>query len=118
MKYMLMIYNNPAGWEAEGLLDEVMADVDALMAELTESGEMIGGQALADPVNSRTVRVRDGIPAVTDGPYLEAKEYLAGYCLLECETEERALEIAARWPDARLNAVELRPIMDDSGMEM
>ncbi|WP_233507333.1 YciI family protein [Spongiactinospora gelatinilytica] len=52
--------------------------------------EWIGGEALADPFNSRTVRVRDGVPAVTDGPYLEAKEHLAGYCLVECESLERA----------------------------
>jgi hypothetical protein len=55
---------------------------------------------------------------VTDGPFPEAKEHLAGYCLLQCDTPERADEIAAAWPDARFNGVELRPILDPAGMEM
>jgi hypothetical protein len=49
---------------------------------------------------------------------VEAKEHLAGFCIFEFETEERALEIAARWPDARYAAVELRPLMHEAGMEM
>lgn len=62
--------------------------------------------------------MRDGVPAVTDGPFVEAKEFLAGYCLLECESLDRATEIAARWSDARFNGVELRPLMDQGGTEM
>ena len=62
--------------------------------------------------------MRDGVPAITDGPFLEAKEQLAGICLFDCETLERATDIAARWPDARHWAVELRPLMHASGAEM
>jgi hypothetical protein len=58
------------------------------------------------------------VPAITDGPYVEAKEQLAGYCLLECDSLERATEIAVRWPDASYAAVELRPLMGQSGTEM
>lgn len=109
MKYMLLIYSNPAAWDAMSQdLDQVMAEVDQIMAELKETGEWVGGEALADPVNTKTVRVRDGVPTVTDGPFLESKEHLAGYCVFECETVERATEIAARWPDARYDAVERR----------
>jgi hypothetical protein len=117
---MLMIFNNPAAIASfgEGELERVMDEVEAIMGELQASGEWLGGEALADVSQSRTVRVRDGVPAVTDGPYLEAKEHLAGYCLLDCETEQRAIEIAARWPDARYTAVELRPLMETSGAEM
>ena len=75
-------------------------------------------EGLADSSLAKTVRVRDGVPAVTDGPFVEAKEHLAGYCLFECETPERAIEIAVRWPDARHWAVELRPLMTASGEEM
>jgi hypothetical protein len=64
------------------------------------------------------VKVRDGVPAVTDGPYLEAKEHLVGFCLFECESVERATEIATRWPDARHWAVEVRPLMEAGGIEM
>ncbi|NUP03691.1 MAG: YciI family protein [Nonomuraea sp.] len=114
MKYMLLIYSNPAAQQAvaDGF-DEVMAEVDALMKELDESGELAGGQALGDPATSKTVMVRDGVPAVTDGPFLEAKEYLAGYLIVDCASVERATEIAARWPDARLCAMEVRPIVDE-----
>ena len=120
MRYILLIYNNPATLEAfsEAELAEVMSTVDTIMAELGASGEWLGGEGLAHPSQSKTVRVRGGVPAITDGPFVEAKEQLAGYCLLECETEERALEIAARWPDSHYAAVELRPLMGPSGTEM
>jgi hypothetical protein len=55
---------------------------------------------------------------VTDGPYLEAKEHLVGFSLFECESVERATEIATRWPDARYWAVEVRPLMGAGGVEM
>ena len=111
---MLLIYNNPATLEAlsEEERDELMGEVDALVTELTESGEWVGGEALADPSHTRTVRVRGGVPAVTDGPFAEAKEQLAGYCVVDCEFPERAVEIAARWPDARFWAMEVRQILD------
>jgi hypothetical protein len=119
MKYMLLIYSNPETWEVMSKdIDTVMGEVDEIVRDLTESGEWVGGEALADPVNTRTIRVRERVPAVTDGPYLEAKEHLAGYCVIECDSPERAVEIATRWPDARYNAVEIRPVMDQSGIEM
>lgn len=74
--------------------------------------------ALAHPAKTRSVRVRDGVPVTTDGPYVETKEQLAGYFVLDCESLERAEEIAASFPDARFAAVEVHPIMDLSGQEM
>jgi hypothetical protein len=120
VKYMLLIYQNPAGLEAlsEEERNAVFNDVDTIMKELTESGEWIGGDGLADPSQTKTVKVRDGVPAVTDGPYLEAKEHLVGFCVFECENVERATEIATRWPDARHWAVEVRPLMEAGGIEM
>jgi hypothetical protein len=116
---MLLIYSNPETVQALGEdLDAVMSEVGALVGELTKTGEWLGGEALADPVVAKTVRVHDGVPVVTDGPFVEAKEHLAGYCLLECESLERALEIAARWPDARFKGVELRPLMSGSADEV
>ena len=73
---------------------------------------------LADQAQAQGVRVRDGAPVVTDGPYIEAKEYLASFTLVDCETEERALEIAARDPAARFGQVELWPILHEAGVEM
>jgi hypothetical protein len=117
VKYMLLIYDNAQtretflGTQGEAL----MAEVDAIMKELTESGELVGGEALADP---STIRVVDGAPAITDGPYAEAKEHLGGYLIVDCETPERAAEIAMRWPSARFSPLEVRPIMDTAGAEM
>lgn len=120
MKYMLLIYNNPATYEAwpEQERAALFGEVEVIMKELTESGELISAEALADPSNTKTVRVRDGVPAVTDGPFAEAKEHLAGYLMVECESPERAVEIAARWPDARYFAMEVRPIMSQSGTDL
>jgi hypothetical protein len=120
VKYILLIYQNPATLEtfSEEERDRVMAEAGELMEELTQSGEWVGGEALADPSNSKTVRVRGGVPAVTDGPFVEAKEQLVGYSIVECETPERATEIAARWPDARYWAMEVRPVMEPGGEEM
>lgn len=131
MKYMLLIYSNPESWGHPMYLrahealtmsgeerDEMTEQFEALFKEITESGELVGGEALADPVNARTVRVRDGVPATTDGPFSEAKEHLAGFFVVDCESVERVTEIAARFPDARFAAVEVRPIMNLSGQEM
>jgi hypothetical protein len=120
MKYMLMIYDNPDTRELftspEG--KELLEEMDALMAQLTASGELVGGEALADPSNTRTVSVQEGVPVVTDGPLAEAKEHFGGYLIVECESIERAVEIAAGWPSARFAPMEVRPIMDPAGMEM
>jgi hypothetical protein len=120
VKYILLIYQNPATWEtfSEDERNRVMAEVGDIMGELEQTGEWVGGEGLADPSNTKTVRVREGIPAVTDGPFVEAKEQLAGYCIVECESPERAVEIAARWPDARYWAMEVRPLMEAAGEEM
>ncbi|HEU5155490.1 MAG TPA: YciI family protein [Streptosporangiaceae bacterium] len=131
MKYLLLIYGNQENWEhplfvrhpdflalPAGEQEELTRQAAALRRELTESGELLGGEALADSVTGRTVRVRAGVPVVTDGPYVEAKEQLAGYIVVDCADLERASEIAARIPDARFTAVEVRPIVDLSGQEM
>jgi len=131
MKYLLLIYSNPENWEHPLFLrnpeylamplrqrDELARQAEALHQEITESGELVVAAALADPVTTRTIRVRGGVPATTDGPCIETKEQLAGYLVLDCESPERAREIAARIPDARFAAVEVHSIMASSGQEM
>jgi hypothetical protein len=119
VKYMLLIYDNPDTREAffgeSGAA--LMSEVGALMNELTQSGELVGGEGLADPSNTKTIRPHAGVPVITDGPFAEAKEHLGGYLIVDCESPERATEIAARWPNARFCAMEVRPIMDPAGME-
>ena len=116
MKYMLLIWNNPENWDV--VPDAEYAEYTALDQALLESGELIISAALAEPVTTRTVRVREGVAATTDGPFLEAKEHLAGYFLVECSSPERALAIAAVIPAARSDRVEVRPVMDTAGLQM
>jgi hypothetical protein len=120
VKYMLLIYVNPATLEAlsEEERDAIFRDHDEFQKLTTESGELLGTKALADPPNTATVRVRDGVPVVTDGPYLEAKEHFAGYYLVDCESRQRAIELAALLPDAKYSAMEVRAVMHETGMEM
>jgi hypothetical protein len=122
MKYMILIHSNPqslALWET--LTEEQQWDLGRghmkLSEELAESGELIVSEGLADPEKARWVSVRDGETVVSDGPFAEVKEHLAGFYLLECESLERAIEWAAKVPDAHLREVEVRPILDMSGWE-
>jgi hypothetical protein len=122
VKYMLLIWNRPGF--VEGLSEQernaIFGEVDEIMKELTESGELVGGAALADPAQTRTVRLVGDRPEITDGPFMESKEQFAGYLTVDCDSPERAAEIAARWPDVRmgLGVLEVRPVMDDGGAEM
>ncbi|WP_433207492.1 YciI family protein [Dactylosporangium sp. CS-047395] len=113
MKYLLLIHMNPDVWSTltQADIDEVMAGHDTFIKTITESGELIRTDALGQPAESAVVRVRGGAPAVTDGPYVEAKEFLAGFYFVECATRDRALELAAMIPDAKWNAIEVRPIV-------
>jgi hypothetical protein len=119
MKYLLIMHMNPAVWGA--LTEEERSEVGnghgTFMDAITKSGEMIITQALADPSQSAVVRVQGGQPVVTDGPYLEAKEYLGGFYLIDCESRERALELAALIPDAKVEGlgIEVRPVMFSAG---
>lgn len=112
MKYILFIYQNPTTWQqfTDAQRHQLMEEAGVIVDGLVASGEFVGGQGLVQPSKAKSVRVRDGLPAVTDGPFAEAKEQVVGYCLLDCATEERALEIAVRWPDARYWGVELRAL--------
>ena len=118
MKYVVLIYSNPATWEGmpRSEQDRVMSIHNRLIKELTETGELLRVDGLTHPVNTRTVRLRNGVPVVTDGPFGEAKEQLAGVWALDCESIERAIEIAA--PVAEYDIAEVRPLMDLGGTEM
>jgi len=131
VKYLILIYSNPETWGHPSFLrtkegqalpaderEALTAQLEQLLAELRASGELVQGAALADPLNSRTVRVRDQATVATDGPFVETKEQMAGLFLVDCATPERAEEIAARFPEARFSAVEVRPVMGSSGEEM
>jgi len=131
VKYLILIHSNPQSREIwEGFSDAERAEGFSAYAALTEdlaaSGELIVTEALADPSLAKRVTVRDGRPMTSDGPFAEVKEHLAGFYFIQCESIERAIEIAARVPEASLppalrgphGLVEVRPVMDLSGLEM
>ena len=116
MKYMLMIYGNEELWGSfpQEEFEQVVADTNALQAELKASGEFVGAYGVADQVLAKTVTIADGVPAVTDGPYIETKEYLGSFDIIDVDSLERALEIAAQMPFARVGQVEVRPLMHEA----
>jgi hypothetical protein len=120
VKYVLLIFQNPGAFEAlpEDERAGLMKEFEAFNKEIEASGEFIGGSALAHPDNAKTVRRRDGVAVTTDGPFAEAKEQLAGYYIVDCDSIERATEIAVRDPASRLWAIEVRAVMDEAGLEM
>ena len=120
VKYMLMIYSSPESWAGLSAeqRDGLARAHSELMEELSEQGLLVSGAGLADPITSRTVSVRDDAVTTTDGPYAEAKEHLAGFYVVECEDIDQAIGYAARMPDAEYVAVEVRPVMESSGLEM
>ena len=124
MQYMILMGYNVDGvppittWDPEDVTRHIEFQ-NALGLELSEAGELVGGNGLAGPEDAKIV-VSDGsgAPAVTDGPFPESKEFLAGYYVVDCETVERATELAALIPDARYTAIEVRPVMNAGGEEM
>ena len=119
MQFVISLIVDPAVLGA--LTQEEMAAVGEgharFIQSLKDSGELIVTQALADPSQAAVVRVRNGQPVVTDGPYLEAKEHLGGFYLIDCEDRDRAIELAAQVPDAAINGlgVEVRQVMFADG---
>lgn len=122
MKYLILIHSNPESLRVwEGLSDAQRMDFGrghmALTESLAESGELIVSEGLADPETAKFVSVREGKTLTSDGPFAEVKEHLAGFYLIECDSIERAVELAAQAPDAAYGYVEVRPILDMSGWE-
>jgi|SRR5215471_1943410 len=119
MKYMLLIYGNEENWEAmpPEELAEIIRRTDALNQELLESGELVGAYGVGDQLIAKMVRVDEGVVAVTDGPYAEAKESLASFTIVDCESLDRALEIAARNPASGYVGVEVRPLVHEANLD-
>ncbi len=119
MKYMVIIYGNKDLWESfpPDVLGKAIAEVDAFNRRHQGNGELLAAYGLGDELTAKTVRVRNGVPAVTDGPYLEAKEFVSSFFILDVADEARALEIAAEYPFAAHSAVDVWPILHEAGQE-
>ena len=118
MKYLLLIYGNEEKWASfpAETWPEAIARQNAFNKKYEKTGELIGAYGLGPEAQAKLVRrdLATGLPAVTDGPYQETKEYIASFYLLDVESEERALEIAADMPWAEEEPVEVWPVPHDS----
>jgi hypothetical protein len=129
MKYMLLMNyatgTPPLGEWAPEDVKASGAHMGAIHEELAASGELVGAEGLTGPEAAKIVTHGGvGAPVVTDGPFPEAKEFLAGYWLIDVESEERAIEIAARTSAApgpggkpTEREIQVRPVMGPRGME-
>jgi hypothetical protein len=115
MKYMIMtIGSAEAGLEAMGTewMLEMIQFMRKLDEDLRKSGELVSAEGLADGSHAKTVRIKNGIPVATDGPFAESKEALVGYWIVDVESEARAIEIASHIVDFVKAPIEVRPVMD------
>jgi hypothetical protein len=126
VKYMIMLYGSQefydmmAGKPGAGptMSPEELASMHAYMEslhrDLAESGELVDAQGLTAPAHARRVTLSGGAPVVTDGPYAETTEVLAGYTIVDCESFDRATEIAARFinPESEGEYVDVRPVVE------
>jgi len=124
MKYMILLYGSQQDYDVlagkstdkPAMTAEEVEAMHAYMGEyhqkLVESGELVGGHGLTAPVHARRVQLANGAPVVTDGPYPETQEVLAGFTIVDCASFARATEIAAGLvnPDAKGEYVDIRPI--------
>ena len=123
MKYLILIHSNPQSREIwESFTDEQRTEgfayYTALSDDLVSTGELIVTEALADPSMGTRLPAQGGsVVATSDGPFAEVKEHLAGFFLVQCESMERAIEIAARMPEAELGLVEVRPVLSLTGTD-
>jgi hypothetical protein len=117
VQYLLLIYDDEQTWA--GMSDDergqIMQEYFAYTEDLQKSGKMLNGNALQPTQTAKTVQAQNGGKVVTDGPFAETKEQLGGYYLVEVDSEDEALEWAAKIPSARYGKIEVRPIVDFSG---
>src|SRR5438045_2180016 len=114
MQYLLLIYYIEADWEkmSEAERQKVYGEYGKLREELRATSEWLGGNQLQPVSTASTVRMKNSKPLITDGPFAETKEQLAGYFLVEAKNLDEALNIAARIPSVAIGgSIEVRPVV-------
>jgi hypothetical protein len=114
MKYLCLVYYNEAAMQERGddHWQSLNQECQSYSGGLSESGVMLDGSALQPVSTATTVRMRDGQVSVTDGPFAETKEQLAGFYLIEANDLNDAIRVASRIPPARYGSIEVRPVRD------
>jgi len=115
MRYMLLVYLAEDAM-SESERDECYADSAQLARDLHARGQYLDASPLHPVSTATSVRVRDGKPLVTDGPFAETREHLGGYYLIDAKDHDEAVAIAARIPVARVGTIEVRPVMEIAGL--
>ena len=115
MKYLLLIYSDEQAW-SETAREHCYLESAELARQLHASGQYVAANPLHPVATATSVRVREGKPLVTDGPYAETREQLGGYFLVDAENLDEAISIASRIPGARVGTVEIRPVMEVAGL--
>ena len=118
MRFMLLCYDDKQAWDkaGEAALQKAMEEAVRLTHELKAKGQYLSAAPLHPTSTATSVRMRDGKPLVTDGPFAETREHLGGYYLIDVKHLDEAIAIAARHPGARVGTVEIRPVMEISGL--
>ena len=115
MKFMLLIYGAENAW-SEAERNACYAESAQLARRLSVSGHYLAANPLKSVATATSVKVRDGKPIITDGPFAETREQLGGYFLVEARDHDEALQIAQRIPGAKIGTVEIRPIVEIPGL--
>jgi hypothetical protein len=118
MKYTFLLYGDETRWfnATPEELQEVMAAYEAFSREVTEAGALVAGEPLDATSAATTVRVRDGEPVLSDGPFAETREQLGGFYVLECRDLDEAVRWATKIPAVTEGSVEIRPVPDYDAM--
>jgi hypothetical protein len=114
MKFILLVYNDPAALESlpAGDFDNKMRHCLAHADELKHDGRLIESQMLEDASTAKSVRIRNGRQTTLDGPFAETKEVLGGFNLIEADNIDEAVRMAAEFPWAQTGTIEVRPVRD------
>lgn len=115
MKYMLLVYLDEQAM-SESEREQCYGESAQLARELDASGQYLAANPLHPISTATSVRVRDGKPYVTDGPFAETREQLGGYFLIDAKDLDEATAVAARIPAGRVGTIELRPVMEITGL--
>ena len=115
MKYMLLIYSDESAW-TESEQERCLAESVQLTHQLDANGQYLGAAPLQPVAMATSVRIREGKRLVTDGPFAETHEQLGGYFLIDAQDLDEAIAIAGRIPGARKGTVEIRPLLELSGL--
>jgi hypothetical protein len=114
MRYLCLIYEDERWWETatQADMEQGLKEYTAFSDSIKKNGTWLGGEALQPTKTATSVQVRNGKVSTTDGPYVETKEQLGGYYLINAKDLNAAVQVASRIPGAKTGTVEVRPIME------